>query len=331
MSTCALTAQCPLSPMQHAACSTTPSTTPSAERTNRGTWDGSRNRNITERAKTCLLGNPLLPEIHSTAAPQDQATTPPVNYTCIRKIPPHCPLWGGSRARLRMAAMGQGLACSRESPGDYPGLELTQTARLDQASMEGYEYSVRPTHHDTSVAASRRRPLFHSLSPGDTWEERNLTTWDGWDKTGESPTYAGAMFVRAAPNWTPALAKRQTNPDSATLGQRPVPTLNLWTLSLAYRYAYPWLAGLDAGHTNKAPTTPYSVPTQALIPYLSQTPLYLDPVGLGQKGSQETARHRILFSRLRLREKNNPESRGKRPASTSSSGPSSIIPAAVAV
>ncbi|KXH38992.1 hypothetical protein CNYM01_12611 [Colletotrichum nymphaeae SA-01] len=227
--------------------------------------------------------------------------------------------------------MGQGLACSRESPGDYPGLEPTQTARLDQASMERFEYSVRPTHHDTSVAASRRRPLFHSLSPGDTWEERNLTTWDGWDKTGESPTYAGAMFVRAAPNWTPALAKRQTNPDSATLGQRPVPTLNLWTLSLAYRYTYMYPVleryvyfTYDFSHGLLGWTL-------ALIPYLSQTPLYLDPVGLGQKGSQETARHRILFSRLRLREKNNPESRGKRPASTSSSGPSSIIPAAVAV
>ncbi|KAK1478031.1 hypothetical protein CABS01_03333 [Colletotrichum abscissum] len=169
--------------MQHAACSTTSSTTPSAERTNRGTWDGSRTRNITEHAKTCLLGNPLRPEIHSTAAPHDQATTPPVNYT-----------WG-SRARLRMAAMGQGLACSRESPGDYPGLEPTQTARLDQASMERYECSVLPTHHDTSFAASRRRPLLHSLSPGDTWEERNLTTWDGWDKTGES--HLCRSYVRA--------------------------------------------------------------------------------------------------------------------------------------
>ncbi|KAK1454283.1 hypothetical protein CCUS01_10577 [Colletotrichum cuscutae] len=86
LSTCALTAQCPLSPMQHAACSTTSSTTPSAERNNRGTWDGSRTRNITEHAKTCLLGNPLRPEIHSTAAPHDQATTPPVNYTCTDRV-----------------------------------------------------------------------------------------------------------------------------------------------------------------------------------------------------------------------------------------------------
>ncbi|KAK1454284.1 hypothetical protein CCUS01_10578 [Colletotrichum cuscutae] len=147
----------------------------------------------------------------------------------------------------------------------------------------------------------------------------------------ESPTYAGAMFVRAAPNWTPALAKRQTNPDSATLGQRPVPTLNPRTLSLStdnlktypvlechVYFAYDFSHGLLGW-------------MPVLIPYLSQTPLYLDPVGLGQKGSQETARHRILFSRLRLREKDNPESRGKRSASTSSSGPSSIIPAAVAV
>ncbi|KAK7451946.1 hypothetical protein Landi51_04608 [Colletotrichum acutatum] len=107
------------------------------------------------------------------------------------------------------------------------------------------------------------------------------------------------MFVRAAPNWTLALAKRQTNPDSATLGQRPVPTLNPRTLSLSTAQKcrpkrgcftpqtaiplfqsiqhtgnlkkYPVLEGhvystyyfshdlLDAGYRHKAPPTPYSV------------------------------------------------------------------------
>ncbi|KAK1701316.1 hypothetical protein BDP55DRAFT_625554 [Colletotrichum godetiae] len=144
------------------------SKTPSAERTNMGTWDGSRNGNITERAKTCLLGNPLRPEIHRTRAPH-------VLSTFAR----HCP-GRGSRARLRMAAMA---LLARERPGDYP--EPTQTARLDCSYIRTTYGTLPPPLRRCGVAASRRRPL-SPLSPGDTWEERNLTTWDGWDKTGES-------------------------------------------------------------------------------------------------------------------------------------------------
>ncbi|EXF84364.1 hypothetical protein CFIO01_12691 [Colletotrichum fioriniae PJ7] len=185
-------------------CSTTSSTTtPSAERTNRGTWDGSRNRNITERAKTCLLGNPLRPEIHSTTRPQDQATTPPVNYTCtdtsygvgtlLHTARPR----GGSRARLRMAAMGRRpyILAHERAPAT---IQDQSPHKLPDSTKPRWKGTNTPYGVRTMTLPLRRRsspPLFHSLSPGDTWEERNLTTWDGWDKTGES--HLCRSYVRA--------------------------------------------------------------------------------------------------------------------------------------